>query len=35
MSKFTAQQIAELLGGTVEGDHNAIVTKLSKKLFCN
>ena len=30
MSKFTAQQIAGLLGGTVEGDANAIVTKLSK-----
>jgi UDP-3-O-[3-hydroxymyristoyl] glucosamine N-acyltransferase len=30
MSKFTAQQIAELLGGTVEGDSNAIVTRLSK-----
>lgn len=30
MSRFTAQQIAELLGGTVEGDYNAIVTKLSK-----
>jgi UDP-3-O-[3-hydroxymyristoyl] glucosamine N-acyltransferase len=30
MSKFTAQQIADLLGGTVEGDCNAIVTKLSK-----
>lgn len=30
MSKFTAQQIAGLLGGTVEGDVNAIVTKLAK-----
>lgn len=30
MSKFTAQQIAGLLGGSVEGDGNAIVTKLSK-----
>src|SRR6218665_693207 len=30
MSKFTAQQIAGILGGTVEGDANTIVTKLSK-----
>jgi UDP-3-O-[3-hydroxymyristoyl] glucosamine N-acyltransferase len=30
MNRFTAQQIAELLGGTVEGDMNTIVTKLSK-----
>ncbi len=30
MSKFTAQQIAGLLGGTVEGNANAVVTKLSK-----
>lgn len=30
MSKFTAQQIAGLLGGIVEGDANAVVTKLSK-----
>lgn len=30
MSKFTAEQIAGLLGGTVEGDANTIVTKLSK-----
>ncbi|MCB0795291.1 MAG: UDP-3-O-(3-hydroxymyristoyl)glucosamine N-acyltransferase [Flavobacteriales bacterium] len=28
--QFTAQQIAELLQGTVEGDQNATVTKLSK-----
>ncbi|MCK6650755.1 MAG: UDP-3-O-(3-hydroxymyristoyl)glucosamine N-acyltransferase, partial [Bacteroidia bacterium] len=30
MSKFTAQQVAGLLGGTVEGDVNAVITKLSK-----
>lgn len=30
MSKFTAQQIAGLLAGTVEGDANAVVTKVSK-----
>ena len=30
MSKFTAQQIAGILGGTVEGNANTIVTKLSK-----
>ncbi len=30
MSKFTAQQIAGLLEGTVEGDANATVTKLAK-----
>lgn len=30
MSKFTAQQIAGLLGGAVEGDANAVITKLSK-----
>lgn len=30
MSKFTAKQIAGLIGGTVQGDQNAIVTKLSK-----
>jgi UDP-3-O-[3-hydroxymyristoyl] glucosamine N-acyltransferase len=30
MSKFTAKQIAGLIDGTIEGDPNAIVTKLSK-----
>ncbi len=30
MSQYTAQQIADLLGGTVEGDPMVIVTKLSK-----
>lgn len=30
MSKFTAQQVAGLLGGTVEGDANAVISKLSK-----
>lgn len=30
MSKFTAQQIAGLLGGTIEGDAATVVTKLSK-----
>lgn len=30
MSKFTAQQIAGLLGGTVEGNANAVVTDISK-----
>src|SRR5947207_119170 len=28
--KFTAKQISELLGGTVEGDDNATVSNLSK-----
>lgn len=30
MSKFTAQQVAGLLGGTLEGDGNTVITKLSK-----
>src|SRR5436305_14186558 len=28
--KFTAKQIAELLGGSIEGDSNVTVDKLSK-----
>ncbi len=28
--QFTAQQIAELLGGTIEGDGNVAITRLSK-----
>ncbi len=28
--QFTAQQIAELLGGTIEGDGNVTITRLSK-----
>jgi UDP-3-O-[3-hydroxymyristoyl] glucosamine N-acyltransferase len=30
MSQFTAQQLADLLKGTVEGNPNTVVTKLSK-----